>query len=169
MKYIKSIFENQDVKDLAVANESLIQLATDTLLAYNVALESHILNNLDVYVVEGDLSATYEAIRNFVMTENINFINQSSAILCSNSTDKEKSEVFESSMASISQAASNMKKGIASKANSAAASVGAIGRGAKKYRMSTSELASSGKKRIAATAGAAAVGAGAATMSNKDK
>lgn len=94
MKYVKAIFENEDVKNLAVANEAMIQLATESLLSHNIAVQNHIMENLDQYVIEGDLAATYENIRNVVLNENIAFISESAQVLGSDLSEEEKKSIF---------------------------------------------------------------------------
>lgn len=84
MKYIQTIFENENVRDLVVANENIIQSATNHLLEFNIALETLILGNLDSYVVEGDLTATYNNITNHVIHENVKVINMFSSLLQEN-------------------------------------------------------------------------------------
>jgi hypothetical protein len=95
MKYVKAIFENENVQALAVDNENLIQYATDHLLAYNVALENYVLENLNDFIIENDLAATYENIRNAVASENINFINESAIIIQSDKSSEEKIALIE--------------------------------------------------------------------------
>jgi hypothetical protein len=96
MKYVKAIFENENVQALAVNNENLIQLATDHLLAYNVALENYILENLKDFIVDNDLTSTYENIRNTVLNENITFISSVGNIIRSDISDEEKTEEISS-------------------------------------------------------------------------
>jgi hypothetical protein len=96
MKYVKAIFENENVQALAVNNENLIQFATDNLLAYNVALENYILENLKDFIVDNNLASTYENIRNTVLNENITFISSVGDIIRSNASDEEKTNEISS-------------------------------------------------------------------------
>jgi len=98
MRYIKAIFENENVQSLATTNEELIQYATEHLLAYNVALEQYILENVDDFIIEGDLAATYENIRNTVANENIDFINEVSEVIRSDSSLEEKVALIEAKL-----------------------------------------------------------------------
>jgi hypothetical protein len=95
MKYVKAIFENENVQALAVNNENLIHNATDHLILYNLALENYILENLNDFIIENDLAATYENIRNIVASENINFINESAIIIQSDKSEEEKIALIE--------------------------------------------------------------------------
>lgn len=83
MKYVKAIFENENVQSLATSNEELINYATECLINYNASLESDILENLLDYTVEGDLAATYENIRNTVVNANVSFMQEVSSVLAS--------------------------------------------------------------------------------------
>jgi len=81
MKYIQTIFEDQDVQALAIANEPLIQYSADLLVESNVNLINYVVENMDQFLVEGDLASTYENIRNFAVQANLNTINENAIIL----------------------------------------------------------------------------------------
>jgi hypothetical protein len=176
MKFIKTIFENNDIRDLAVANEELANASTSMLINYNLHLEQYVQENLDQFVIEGDLSSTYENIRNNVISANIAFMSECAAILSSGETDENKIAMLEITL-----------KGAGDAIRSGVTRVGAIGRrsaihkntaGDKVIRykegdkyIPKDELYAAGKKRLAYTAGglAALGGLGAAGKYGYDK
>lgn len=84
MKYIKTIFENENIQNLALENEELIKITTNTLIDFNIALELMICGGIGSYIVENDLNSTYANIVNKVVEENVNLIEVFSDILKTN-------------------------------------------------------------------------------------
>jgi hypothetical protein len=115
MKYVKAIFENENVQSLATTNEELIQFATEHLLVYNVALEQHILENVEDFIIESDLTATYENIRNTVAHENIIFINEVAEIIRSDNSVEEKAALIEGKLSERTKALYQRAKDAAKK------------------------------------------------------
>lgn len=136
MKYISSIVENKDIQDLVVANEAFADLATTHLLHYNLELTESILENIDSYVVEGDLASTYENIRNQVLMQNLIVIEQCSEILSLSITEDEKSKLIEELFGGLRQAFRSGAESVAKDAGHAAkigAGLRSAGEQAKNY------------------------------------
>jgi hypothetical protein len=96
MKYVSYIFENQDVRATVTQNESLVDLATNSLINANIHLESYVYNNLSNFVSGvGSLAEIYENIRNFIISENTALYSQYSEILAdSQLSAQEKAACF---------------------------------------------------------------------------
>jgi hypothetical protein len=80
MKYVKFIFENQNVQQTILEQEQLVEFASQVVINYNLQLESYIYNSLELYISE-DLNDTYNNIRNFIIQENLNAYNYISEVL----------------------------------------------------------------------------------------
>jgi hypothetical protein len=81
MKFIKAIFENEDIKQLAISNEKLISEVTNYVIDYNMFLEFIVTRSIAQFIVEGDLVQTYNNIVNFIISENTQIYNEVSNIL----------------------------------------------------------------------------------------
>lgn len=146
MKYVKTIFENENIQELVTNNEELIDLATESLLKYNLELEATIYENLEDYIVDGDITATYESIRNVVIDENVSIINEISHVLGSDIPIEDKVEYFQEgkrnyrytlskdiknnvadAVSQVGKSAKNIHKSITKKTNPFFARIGSIG------------------------------------------
>lgn len=94
MKFIKAIFENEDIKNLAVSNEELANEAASSVVRHNLFLEDAIQVALPSYLIEEDLATTYQTIVDDVVSENIQMINLSSHILASDFSNEEKLDML---------------------------------------------------------------------------
>lgn len=124
MKYLKFIFENQEVCALTDNNQDLINEATAAIIHNSINLEAYVLENIEQFMsANSDIADIYENIRNFAVQETIDMFNVSSevikdpeldsdlkaAILEVNTPYKSNTDEF---MAKSSGAVSNAKKGI---------------------------------------------------------
>jgi hypothetical protein len=90
MKYIKTVFENENIQNLTLENEILIELTTKNLIEFNAALETIISGAIGSYIVENDLHSTYSNIVSKVVEENVNLIDAFSTILKSDNSDEDR-------------------------------------------------------------------------------
>jgi hypothetical protein len=102
MKYVKFIFENQEVRSLTEANSPFIDVASNIVVNNNIILESNILDNLDNFISHGtSIAEVYEGIRDFVISENLELYNEISALLSSTEiSDEDKAQILAEAEAS---------------------------------------------------------------------
>ncbi len=96
MKFVKFIFENEEVRALTEAHSPFIDVASNIVVHYNSILESHIQDNLKDFIsTEMPVHEIYENIRNYTVYENIGLYNLINNLI-SNSTisDTEKAKAL---------------------------------------------------------------------------
>ena len=94
MQYVQAIFENENVRTYVSENEQLIDLAAATVASYRPALIEHVFENLQDFVEEDDLAATYENIKTFIIAENLYLYEAVSDVLADTELTVEETVVF---------------------------------------------------------------------------
>ena len=94
MQYVQAIFENENVRTYVSENEQLIDLAAATVASYRPALIDHVFENLQDFVEEDDLAATYENIKTFIIAENLYLYEAVSDVLADTELTVEETVVF---------------------------------------------------------------------------
>jgi flagellar biosynthesis component FlhA len=75
MKYLKFVFENQEVKDLIDSQEENINTITEAIIYNSINLEQYVQENLEQFVTaNASIADVYENIKNFAVQETINLI-----------------------------------------------------------------------------------------------
>ena len=74
MKYLKFVFENEEVCNLTDINQPLIEVATQAAIYNSISIEEDILNNLDAFISsESALVDVYESIKDYTISKSIEF------------------------------------------------------------------------------------------------
>jgi len=82
MKYLKFIFENEEVCNLTDTNQELINEATANIIYNSINLEQYVQENLDQFVSSSSsLAEVYEAIRDFAIQETVDLFSASSEVI----------------------------------------------------------------------------------------
>ena len=88
MKYLKFVFENEEVCNVTDSNEELINIATQAVIYNSVLLENDITNDLDIFLSSSsDLTTVYESIRNYTISKSIEFYDIINEILVDSNLD----------------------------------------------------------------------------------
>lgn len=75
MKYLKFVFENEEVNNLIDSNEQIINEITSSIIQNTILLEDYIIENIDSFISSNSsLVDIYEAIKNFTIQETIKLI-----------------------------------------------------------------------------------------------
>jgi hypothetical protein len=90
MKYLKFVFENEEVCQLTDGNAAIIEVATQAAVYNSLLIENDIATNLESFISSGsDLVSIYESIKDYAISESISFYNQVNDILTNNSLSDE--------------------------------------------------------------------------------
>lgn len=82
MKYLKFIFENEEVCALTDGHQDLINEATSAIIHNSINLEAYVLENIEQFMsADSDIADIYENIRNFAVQETIDMFNVSSEVI----------------------------------------------------------------------------------------
>jgi hypothetical protein len=131
MKYLKFVFENEEVCQLTDGNAAIINVATQAAVYNSLLIENDIATNLESFISSSsDLVSIYESIKDYAISESISFYNQVNDILTNNSLSDEAkafilTPVHEGDMRTPAQhavknaedVAANIRKGIVSQKN----------------------------------------------------
>jgi hypothetical protein len=75
MKYLKFVFENQEVKSLVDSQEENINTITEAIIYNTLNIEQYVQENLEQFVTtNSSIADVYENIKNFAVQETINLI-----------------------------------------------------------------------------------------------
>ena len=75
MKYLKFIFENEEVNKLVDSQEDVINEITNSIIQNTVLLEGYIKENIDQFIgSNSSLIDIYKTIKNFTIQETIKLI-----------------------------------------------------------------------------------------------
>jgi hypothetical protein len=91
MKYVSFICENQSTQATILENEGLVNYSSGLIVDFNLHLENYIYTNLKSFIAE-DLHSSYENIRNFIISENVEIMGDISNILSSNLVEEDKAQ-----------------------------------------------------------------------------
>jgi hypothetical protein len=90
MKYLKFVFENQEVCDLTDSNESLINIATNAVVYNSISLENEISSTLGTFLSsDSNLNDVYETIRDYAVAKSIDFYTVINEVLLDTSISDE--------------------------------------------------------------------------------
>lgn len=102
MEYLKYIFENEDVVDLAETNEGTISnLVNESIGPFMMTNFQYIVENVDKFIDINDLVTSFENIKSFIATDMVNMLSAVSEIAALDQSFEHVEAVMEENVSSV--------------------------------------------------------------------